>query len=102
MLTVNSLGDGRQGLKIEGEVDVATAAPFREALEKAIQSEEQKIFLDISDMEYIDSTGIGILIDLKKNQMKKDQQFVLINPKRSIAKLFQLTGVDQIFPIAEA
>ncbi|MGI6108617.1 MAG: STAS domain-containing protein [Eubacteriaceae bacterium] len=102
MLTIDLLKDGRQGCKIVGEVDVATASPFRDALEQAVDSGAKEIFLDISDMEYIDSTGIGILIDMKKNIMEPDQEFVLIHPKRSIAKLFQLTGVDQIFRIVEA
>lgn len=102
MFTVDQISDGRKGLKITGEVDVATAAPFREALEEVVASGNNEIFLDISDMDYIDSTGIGILIDMKKNVMKPEQQFVLINPKRSIRKLFQLTGVDQIFTITEA
>ncbi len=101
MFTADKLKDGRPGVKITGEVDVATAAPFREALEEVISGGDEKVYLDLSDMDYIDSTGIGILIDIKKNVMKPDQQFVLINPKRSIRKLFQLTGVDQIFPIAE-
>ena len=102
MLTIDLLNDGRKGCKITGEVDVAVAAPFREALQKAVDSGTEEIYLDLSDMDYIDSTGIGILIDTKKNVMKPGQQFILIHPKRSIAKLFQLTGVDQIFQIAEA
>ena len=50
-------------------------------------------------MEYIDSTGIGILMNLKKNILNDNQSVVLYRPKRSIMKLFQLTGIDQIYKI---
>ena len=87
------------GCKINGEVDVATSGAFRSALEDEISQGKTTIVLDMSEMEYIDSTGIGVLMDLKKNCMAPEQNFLLFHPKRSIVKLMQLTGVDNIFEI---
>ncbi len=84
--------------KIVGEVDIATAKAFENAIMELLETEDL-IVLDMTDMEYIDSTGIGILMNLKKNILNDNQNVVLYRPKRSILKLFQLTGIDQIYKI---
>ncbi len=87
------------GCKVEGEVDIATASQFNDAIREQIKKGLPELVLDLTDMEYIDSTGIGILMDIKKNVLPKAHSLVLLNPKRSILKLMQLTGADQIFEI---
>ncbi len=87
------------GLKITGEVDIATSDEFENAINELVKAELPLIRLDLEDMEYIDSTGLGILMNIKKNRLGENQDIILVNPKRSIAKLMQLTGVDRIFKI---
>lgn len=84
---------------LNGEVDIATSGQFEEAIMELVEANVPKIRLNMSDMEYIDSTGIGILMAIRKNSIGDDQEIILVKPKRSIVKLMQLTGVDQIFNI---
>lgn len=84
--------------KIIGEVDIATAKQFEKAITDLLEVEDL-VVLDMTDMDYIDSTGMGILMNLKKNVLGENQDIVLYRPKRSIQKLFQLTGIDQVFKI---
>ncbi len=85
--------------KIKGEVDIATAKQFEDAILEQLEKEYPIIVLDLTEMDYIDSTGIGILMNIKKNVLKDGQDIVLYRPKRSIQKLLQLTGVEQVFTI---
>lgn len=85
--------------KIIGEVDIATAKDFENGILELVNAGLPVIKLDLTDMDYIDSTGIGILMNIKKNILKDDQEIILINPKRSIKKLFELTGANQVFKI---
>lgn len=96
MLEIINEGDG---VKISGEVDIATSSQFEDAILSQVRAKRPQVRLDVEDMEYIDSTGIGILMDIKKNHLNAGQEIVLIKPKRSILKLLQLTGADRIFTI---
>lgn len=101
MFEINLLENGREGVKIVGEVDIYTAEQFRAPIQTLIETKDKEIHLDLSDMKYIDSTGIGILIELRKAAMGKNLDMILINPQKNVIKLLQLTGVDQIFKILE-
>lgn len=98
MFEISELENGREGVRVTGEVDIYTAT---EPIEKLIEANTKDIFLDLTDLSYIDSTGIGILIELRKGSMSRDLNMTLINPQKNVVKLLQLTGVDQIFSIVE-
>ena len=101
MFEISELENGREGVRVTGEVDIYTATQFKESIEKLIEANTKDIFLDLTDLSYIDSTGIGILIELRKGSMSRDLNMTLINPQKNVVKLLQLTGVDQIFSIVE-
>ena len=101
MFEISELENGREGVRVTGEVDIYTTTQFKEPIEKLIEANTKYIFLDLTDLSYIDSTGIGILIELRKGSMSRDLNMTLINPQKNVVKLLQLTGVDQIFSIVE-
>ncbi|WP_195268280.1 STAS domain-containing protein [Eubacterium sp. 1001713B170207_170306_E7] len=101
MFEISELKNDRDGVCVTGEVDIYTATQFKEPIEKLIQAGTKEIFLDLTNLSYIDSTGIGILIELRKGSMSKGLDMTLINPQKNVVKLLQLTGVDQIFNIIE-
>lgn len=98
-MKISALQDGRDGVAISGEVDIYSINEFKEPIRALIEAGKKTLYLDFSDMEYIDSTGIGVLIELRQQSMAGDQEIILVNPKRSINKLFSMTGVDKIFQI---
>lgn len=90
-----------EGVKIRGEVDIYTVDEFRAAIEDLIARGGDKILLDLTEMDYIDSTGIGVLIELRKKSMEKNQGTVLYGARKNVVKLLDLTGISQIFEMAE-
>jgi len=86
---------------IKGEVDIYSVDQFRKSIEKSINQKTSKIILDCTDLSYIDSTGMGVLIEMRNKTMEMGQKIVMKNPKPNIKKLLSLTGVDKIIEIIE-
>lgn len=85
-------------VKLKGEVDIYTSNEFKENLQQiSSEGEIYDIHMDFSELDYIDSTGLGILIGVLKRLKQNDKDVYIINPKNNIKKLFSITGLDKIF-----
>lgn len=78
-------------LKLHGELDLASSAVLEQELEKPPAAE--LVIVDLSDLDFIDSSGIGILV--KANQAASDQgrRFALVKGGGQVAQLLELTGL---------
>ena len=75
-----------------GELDEANAPYIRTHLDRVIETEKQfnKVIMDLSQLEFMDSTGIGVLLG-------RYNKFI-INPSRQAEKIFQMAGLYDIMP----
>lgn len=89
-------------IHIKGEIDIYSAPDFKENLYNMIGEGEQDIILECSDLSYIDSMGLGILVGALKRIKQQDHNIVIRNPKSSVRKLFKITGLDKVFIVEEA
>jgi anti-sigma B factor antagonist len=55
--------------------------------------------MDLSDLEFMDSTGLGVLIGCLKRLKEADGTLVLTNLRPAVARVFEVTGLDRIFTI---
>lgn len=83
-------------LKLEGEVDVSTASYLRKEIETAYKTNEADIEVDLTDLSYIDSTGLGVMIGAYGRMREKNNSIVLRNPKANIKKLLSITSLDKV------
>lgn len=88
-------------VKIKGEIDIYSIEEFKAAIEEKIDTQVQEIRLDCSELSYMDSTGMGVLIELRNKTKKMGQKIVMVNPRPNIKKLLALTGVDKIIEIID-
>ncbi|WKY47026.1 STAS domain-containing protein [Eubacteriaceae bacterium ES3] len=86
---------------IKGEVDIYSVDQFRESIEKSINQKKSKIILDCTELSYIDSTGMGVLIEMRNKTRELGQNMIVKNPRPNVKKLLALTGVDKIIEIIE-
>ena len=86
---------------IKGEVDIYSIDVFRGAIEKSFDQEAREIILDCSELTYIDSIGMGVLIEMRNKSQELGKKMLMKNPRPNIKKLLTLTGVDQIIDIIE-
>ncbi|MBM7615599.1 STAS domain-containing protein [Alkaliphilus hydrothermalis] len=82
-----------------GEVDIYTAGQLKEAFIKIIEERKESIKINAEGLEYIDSTGLGVLIGALKRLKQENKDIIIYNVKASIKKLLNITGLDKIFII---
>lgn len=91
--------DGWSVLQVGGEIDVATAPRLREQLIKLVNEQRFMIVVDLGGVDFIDSTGLGVLIGALKRVRTHDGNLVLVCTEPRIAKVFEITGLNQVFQI---
>lgn len=93
--------DGRTIVFVGGEFDLESASKMRAALEPLIEMTDRRLTLDLHELQYIDSTGIGILISVVKARHARQAAFDVERIPPHILKLFELTGITPFLVSAE-
>lgn len=83
-------------MALAGEIDVATAGEFRDALDHAYGQEPANMVLKLDDLSYIDSTGLGIIIGAYGKMKENGHAITLSNPRQNVAKLLRITQLDKL------
>lgn len=84
---------------IEGEIDTFTAPVLREELETVRIVEGQLIELDLSKVNYMDSTGLGIFVAFYKKVSRENAPFKLVGLSSRLVRLFEITGLSELMNI---
>jgi len=79
-----------------GEVDISNAHYFRKQLETALAECKQNITIDLAELNYIDSTGLGVIIGVYGFVKKDGFSVKVLNPKDNVKKLLIISGLDKI------
>ncbi|MED4911004.1 STAS domain-containing protein [Brevibacillus centrosporus] len=83
-------------LHFHGELDLEVAATlFRDKLETVVYRTEKELVLDLTDLSYIDSTGIGILVSVLKIRNERKAALTVQNIPAGVRKLLEITGISQ-------
>lgn len=85
----------------EGEVDIYTSPKFKEVLTNALKEKKGDILIKGKNLEYLDSTGLGVLISILKKTREVEHDVIITDIKPNIKKLFDITGLDKVFIIKE-
>lgn len=85
--------------KIVGEVDAFTAPVLKERLASVQETPGLRAIIDLSEVDYIDSTGLGIFIGFYKVLQKREGYVKMIGVNDRLKRLFKITGIDKIIDI---
>lgn len=87
-------------VKINGKLDTATSSEFGDTLEKIMSSEKiSEIRFDFSDLDYIASSGLRVLLAALKKVSSFGGAVHILNANDSVRNVFSITGFDTIFVI---
>lgn len=97
---VDTAGD-RPRVTVRGEVDVYTSPELKQAFESLLHGDAgaQTVVIDVSGLDFIDSTGLGVLVGALKRSRASGGDVVLTTPPPSIMKVFEITGLNSLFTI---
>ena len=84
---------------LTGEIDIATAGRVRDALITISRGGEKKVVVDMTNVTFMDSTGLAALVGPLKRFRSMNGQIVLRSPTGSVRKVLELTGLTRVFAI---
>ncbi|MDH4168911.1 MAG: STAS domain-containing protein [Acidimicrobiia bacterium] len=82
-----------------GEIDAYTVGTFRESLTEL--SERQRLIVDLSDVPFMDSAGLGALIGGIRRVREHEGAVVVVSTSATITRLLHTTGFDRIVPVVD-
>jgi anti-sigma B factor antagonist len=85
--------EGQTIVFVGGEFDLEVATQMRAVLEPLIELTDRRLTLNLQELKYIDSTGIGILISVVKARHARNAPFDVEHVPTHIRKLFDMTGI---------
>lgn len=88
-------------LVLNGEVDVYTAPKLKDELMPLVEKENHEVMIDLSHVDYMDSTGLGVIIGALKSSKSKQGQLKLRNATARLNRLFKITGLAEVMDIKQ-
>lgn len=86
-------------VSLEGELDIYTSTDLKESLSKIKEDNIKDLVINMQSLDYIDSTGLGILVGVLKRLKQKQKDIYILNTKPNVKKIFTITGLDKIFKL---
>ncbi|MCV9884280.1 anti-sigma factor antagonist [Metabacillus halosaccharovorans] len=96
---INNLDD-QKVVSVAGEIDAYTAPKLREAILPLAEEVNPNITINLKDVSYMDSTGLGVFVGLLKSVRKNNGQLNLVELSDRLERLFTITGLNDIIDIS--
>jgi anti-sigma B factor antagonist len=94
--------DGMTVVTVTGEIDVYSAPALREKLAELVDAGKCRLIVDLEQVEFLDSTGLGVLIGGLKRVRLDDGSLDLVCTRGRILMIFRLTGLTRVFRIFDS
>ena len=91
--------DGKTIVAVGGEIDVYTAPKLRDKITELVAAGVYDLVIDMEKVEFLDSTGLGVLVGGLKRVRAHDGSLELVCTQERILKIFRITGLTKVFPI---
>jgi anti-sigma B factor antagonist len=85
--------DGHTTVRVAGEIDLATAIELRERLDSVIAAATGDVDLDLSDVMFLDSSGLAVLLAARRGLHDKHHRLRVPNASKQVLRVFELSGV---------
>jgi anti-sigma B factor antagonist len=89
-------------VKIDGYLDSSTFPKLREHLDRLIQEKQYNCLLDLRDLDYISSAGLGVLMQMLRQVRENNGDLKIVNMSDKIERVFNLLGFSRLMKIYES
>ena len=94
--------DGRTIVSVGGEIDVYTAPKLRDKITELVGEGHHDLVIDMEGVDFLDSTGLGVLVGGLKKVRAHDGSLELICTQDRLLKIFRITGLAKVFVIHDS
>jgi anti-sigma B factor antagonist len=102
VLNVYSDTPGSTVIAVSGEIDVYTAPRLREKLISLVEEGSYHLIIDMEEVEFLDSTGLGVLVGGLKRVRSHDGWIDLVCTQGRILRIFRITGLSRVFNVYDS
>jgi anti-anti-sigma factor len=88
-------------IAVSGELDLASGPAFEQELARVTSSDAEQVVLDLRELEFMDSTGLSILVKAHQQAEEAGQRFGLVKGPQQVQRLLTLTGVEDRLTLAD-
>ena len=88
-------------VSVTGEIGVAAEDQFREALTSALSQETPCLVVDLAEVPFMASAGVGVLMGIRAVLAARGASLVLSAPQPAVARVLEVTGAADLIPVAE-
>lgn len=85
------------GLAVSGDIDMHTAPALRQQIADLVAAGNDRILVDMSGVDFLDSTGLGALLGGLKEIRSGDGRLALVGVNERVMKVFTITALDTVF-----
>jgi len=100
-LETREVGD-RTVVAVGGEIDVYTAPKLRDKITDLVNSGRHDLLIDMEKVEFLDSTGLGVLVGGLKKVRAQQGSMELVCSQDRLLKIFRITGLAKVFTIHDS
>ncbi len=87
--------DGATILRAAGELDISARSTMRAALERAVDGSEVAVVVDLTDVTFIDSTGLALLLNARRRLVRAQRGFAIACSPGRVRRTFELAGLEE-------
>ena len=88
-------------ISVSGEIHVSTAPEFQRRLDAAISRGKTAVVLDLTETEFIDSTGLSVILNGLRRVTRQRGRMAIVCTNPTVRRLFEITRLDSTFDIHE-
>lgn len=101
-LSIQSAAEqGGSVVTIAGEIDLRSSPALRGTLLEMVESRATRVIIDLSGVSYIDSSGVGTLVEFKRKLERVGGRIVLAGMQPRVKSVFEITRLDRFFLLAD-
>ena len=86
-------------VKLHGECDIASAPNLREVLRSLVPPEVTQLTVDVSGLDFIDSTGLGVIVGALKRLREGGGDLAVSGAKGAVLRVLEVTRLDRAIPL---
>jgi len=89
-------------VRLSGEIDLNQSPELHEALVELCDESPPRIVVNLSDVQYMDSSGIGTLVEIFQRMRREGAKLIIVEPSERVRSVLEITKLDQFLPMADS